>query len=435
MMSGMGRRPVWADQRTPRIVALNTWKAKEEQSRKKGSTTLSDRRTRKFAEGGQLQMRGHKTQSRIRANTAQLVREPRSLLTRDPQGSQVAADRFCLRQPTITTDQPKRKRDADIDPHIPLPTMTREQKAEGTSAPTKEPDSRSSTHSSTPKSTGATKRKSQSQIEEEKAYQPSTSSAGRSSNQTSDPSDQDGSKRAHESSSTPKEEETWSPEGRKRHAVNQLDEERRPRVEKQKSVDSNNHTKEEDSGTRDQSEIAKNAITREGTKIDTSRGDKRTVGGAKANSNNQGEARPPKQVHAETSGNASQGAILGDSCDEGVRIIAQSGGKRKNNSEAGEPANEEQREAGGKKAKGKAEAVFVHSKAEKIKVKCQICNVVIKGAESGTQCPPGPRHLGFMPGAPSCRDCVTHLQKRLHWYREEQEAKYPSMKMKQTESG
>ena len=432
MMSGMGRRPVWADQRTPRIVALNTWKAKEEQSRKRGSTTLSDRRTRKFAEEWHLQMQGHKTQSRIRDSVGQLTRDPRSLLTRDPQGSQVAADRSCQKQPTSTNDQPKRKRDADIDPHIPLPRMTREQKAEGTNAPMKKPDSKSSTPNSMPKTIGATKRKAQSQIEDEEAYQPSTS---RSSNQTSDPSDQDRSVKAHESSSAQKEEETRSTKGRKRHAVNQLDEERRPRVELRTNEDTKSHTREEeDPNRRDQREIAKNSSTREDTKTNTSRGDKWTVEGANMNSNSKGEARPPKQVHAETSGNASQGAILGASCDEGDRIIAQSRGKRKRNSETGEPAKEEQQRAGGKKAKEKAEAASVIGRAKKEKERCQICNGVISSAESGTQCPPGPKELGFVPGATSCRDCVAHLLKRLQWYLDDQKTKYPSRTKKHAES-
>ena len=133
-------------------------------------------------------------------------------------------------------------------------------------------------------------------------------------------------------------------------------------------------------------------------------------------------------MHAKASSTASQGAILEDSCDEGDQIIAQSGGKRKRNSRPSKTVNEEQRDARGKKVKDKAEAVTVLSKAKKTKEKCQICNVTIKKAESGTQCPPGPTDLGFMPGAPSCLDCIVHLQKRLRWYTEEQMAKYPTTK-------
>ena len=360
------------------------------------------------------------------------------MLSRDSQESRAAADRQSQRQPTRTIDRPKRERDADIDPHIPLPKLTREQKAEGTSTEMTRPDSRIRTPNSTPNYTEATKRKAQSQLEEKETHQPSASSSWRHSNHTSDPSDPDGSMEAHESSSTPKEEETRSAKGRKRHAVNQLDEERRPRVEMQASEDAKSHTREgeEDPDIRDQSEIAKNPITREGTKTDTSRGDKRTVEGAKVNSNSRGEARPPKQVHAETSESASQGAILGASCDEGDRIIAQGRGKRKRNPETGEPAKEEQQRAGGKKAKEKAEAASVIGRVKKIRERCQVCNGVISSAESGTQCPLGPKELGFVPGAATCRDCVAHLLKRLQWYLEEQLKKYPeSTREKQTESG
>ena len=306
MMSGMGRRPVWADRRTPRIVALNTWKAKEEQSRKTGSTTLSDRRTRKFAEEWQLQMQGHKAQSGIRATTAQLMREPRSLLARDSQESQAAANRQSQRQPMRTIDRPKRERDADIDPHIPLPKITREQKAEGTITEMTRPDSGIRTPNSTPNYTEATKRKAQSQQEGAS----SSSSSKKRSNQTSNSNDPDESTEAHESSSTPKESESLGTKGRKRLAANQLDDERSPHI--RESEGAKNRWRKRDLGMRDQTEIASNSSTREDTEFDMSRGSKRTTNGVQTNSD-------------------SQGAILEGNGDEGDQVIAKSGGRHKEN--------------------------------------------------------------------------------------------------------
>ena len=72
LMFGFARRPIWADRRTPRTVVLNTWKAKEEHSTVMSKISLLERRARKFADMWQLQMRGHKSQSRIRGNTKPL---------------------------------------------------------------------------------------------------------------------------------------------------------------------------------------------------------------------------------------------------------------------------------------------------------------------------------------------------------------------------
>ena len=66
MMSGLARRPIWADARTPKIVATNAWKAKQDQSSSVQRLTLKERRTRKSADGWRLQMQGYKSQSRIK---------------------------------------------------------------------------------------------------------------------------------------------------------------------------------------------------------------------------------------------------------------------------------------------------------------------------------------------------------------------------------
>ena len=392
MMSGMGRRLVWADRRTPRIVALNTWKAKEEQSRKTGSTTLSDRRTRKFAEDWQLQMQGHKAQSRIRATATQLMREPKSLLTQGSQESRVAADRQSPRQSTRTIDRPKREREADIDPHIPLPKLTREQKAEVTNTI---PDSGIRTPNSTPSHTEATKRKAQSQHE-------GASSSKKRNNQAS--SSNDPSTEAHESSSTPKESESPKTKGRKRMAAYQLDDERSPHI--RESEDAKNRWKQRGPSTMDQTEIANNSSMREDTETDMSRGSVRTISGVQTNSNN-------------------QGAILKGSGDEGDQIIVQSGGEHEKNSKPSREAEQKRHDAKREKVKARTEAAASVDKERRNRERCQVCNVAIKKAEHGTLCPPGPKGLGFMPGAPSCRSCVAHLQKRLQWYMEEQKAKYP----------
>ena len=286
------------------------------------------------------------------------------------------------------------------------------------------PDSRITAPNNTPKCTGATKRKAQSQLEEGETHQRSATSSKRHSNCTSDPNDPDGRTDPQECSSTPKESESSRANGRKRQAANQLDEERNPRIRMQESERAKNGQEKEDPDIKDQSEIAKNSSMREDTKSHTSRGCKRTVSGVQANSVEQ-ESRE-SDMHAKANSTACQGAILEDSRDEGVQIIAQIGGTHEKNSRPSKSDKEEQREAGGKKAKDKAKATAILNKTRLTKERCQICNVTIKKAENGTRCPPGPKDLGFKPGAPACRDCVLHLQKCLRWYTEEQRKKYPT---------
>ena len=80
-MAGLARRPNWVDKRTPKIAALNTWKAKEEQSKAVSRITLKERRTRRFADGWYLQMRGHKAQLRIHAHDKAIKRDANPRLT------------------------------------------------------------------------------------------------------------------------------------------------------------------------------------------------------------------------------------------------------------------------------------------------------------------------------------------------------------------
>ena len=177
MMSGLARRPIWTDPRTPKIVATNTWKAKQDHSTNVQRLTLRERRTRKFADSWKLQVQGYKSQSRIRDICSPRIpignahAEERHL---EP-GSRTSCHRMCARRllqspacgrvhqkapsgrrpldndrdpmkrsrpivnrnsrPSTEHDcQPKRQRvtrpgDEAIDPHIPLPAMTRQQKA------------------------------------------------------------------------------------------------------------------------------------------------------------------------------------------------------------------------------------------------------------------------------------------------------------------
>ena len=60
--------------------------------------------------------------------------------------------------------------------------------------------------------------------------------------------------------------------------------------------------------------------------------------------------------------------------------------------------------------------------------KCEICNTTMRRLEIGSRCPPGPAGLGFKPGWPCCSECTATLQKRLRWYTEDQQKKYPHLR-------
>ena len=62
MMSGFARKALWADPRTPNVVAINVWKAKERQAKAAKSASLKIRRGRGFADECMLNMKGHKPQ-------------------------------------------------------------------------------------------------------------------------------------------------------------------------------------------------------------------------------------------------------------------------------------------------------------------------------------------------------------------------------------
>ena len=60
-MTGFGRKPEWVDERTPKVAALNVWKAKQQYTEQTGRTTLTERRSRKSAMEWKLNLQGHKS--------------------------------------------------------------------------------------------------------------------------------------------------------------------------------------------------------------------------------------------------------------------------------------------------------------------------------------------------------------------------------------
>jgi hypothetical protein len=61
LMSGFGRRPVWTDARTPKVAAINVWRAKQEHISQKGRSGIAERRSRKFVHNWNLSMKGHRS--------------------------------------------------------------------------------------------------------------------------------------------------------------------------------------------------------------------------------------------------------------------------------------------------------------------------------------------------------------------------------------
>ena len=71
-----------------------------------------------------------------------------------------------------------------------------------------------------------------------------------------------------------------------------------------------------------------------------------------------------------------------------------------------------------------------HAKRKKEeKEKCTICTTSVTKSGTGSRCLGGPTGLGFRPGKPCCVDCIATLQKQLRWHREDQERKYPHLKL------
>ena len=68
-MSGFCRRPVWADERTPKVVAVNVWRAKQSYISQAGRSGITERRSRKFVHDWKLTMHGHKSRLAESPNT------------------------------------------------------------------------------------------------------------------------------------------------------------------------------------------------------------------------------------------------------------------------------------------------------------------------------------------------------------------------------
>ena len=49
LMSGFARKPRWVDARTPKIAAINVWKARQHRKEQTLDTTIAERRSRTFA--------------------------------------------------------------------------------------------------------------------------------------------------------------------------------------------------------------------------------------------------------------------------------------------------------------------------------------------------------------------------------------------------
>ena len=63
---GFERQPIWCDPRTPQVVALNVWKAKQAQTEATLSTDIKTRRSRKVADDWHLDIRGYRAKVRAR---------------------------------------------------------------------------------------------------------------------------------------------------------------------------------------------------------------------------------------------------------------------------------------------------------------------------------------------------------------------------------
>ena len=159
LMSGFERRPIWSDPRTPRIVAINAWKAKQEQSQR-GALDLTQRRSRKIVDEWPLSIKGlrasnvskeiEETQPRGHDNLDYSEkRTPQDEAgNKTPKGHKrkTGGDHMSRHEPQppeeampavlAATGSSRNQwrgipqKDKELDPHTPLPKATREQKAQ-----------------------------------------------------------------------------------------------------------------------------------------------------------------------------------------------------------------------------------------------------------------------------------------------------------------
>ena len=71
-MSGFGRKPKWADERTPQVAEVNVWRAKQLHISQAGKSGLTETRSRKFAHEWNLSIQGHKSKQSKTPSLAKL---------------------------------------------------------------------------------------------------------------------------------------------------------------------------------------------------------------------------------------------------------------------------------------------------------------------------------------------------------------------------
>ena len=122
LQTGFARRPIWADDRTPKIAAINLWRAKLQQSSSQKTAALKQRRNRKLTDEWYLTLKGYKRKKR---GAVLDILDEVGLRAKASPGVFAAAERV---------DLDENNDDLQIDPHIPLPTVTREEKCRSCTA-------------------------------------------------------------------------------------------------------------------------------------------------------------------------------------------------------------------------------------------------------------------------------------------------------------
>ena len=447
MMSGFARKAEWVDPRTPNVVAINVWKAKEKQAKTVKSASLKVRRGRGFTDEWMLDMRGHKpqkvemssqvalkaeiSQRKQEGETSKRQHQPEEAtgtkLKKKPHNKGAPSEAFYG-----TKNQSKTREAADdetIDPHIPLPTISRVQKAMTTQPCGKQRDNKkeedkphqrreegnhSSSSSIEPQHQDThlirnNKRKADNQLEQQRH-----SNRGNSRTELQDEK---------------QSKSRWSDDNRhnrKRKAERQL--------EGPKKCE---HTKEENDLTGDevcflgtpqdpkkpQHPSVKNATRNPGGKQTT----KESSEGANSTANaNKMNSRQDEDTNEEK-GSASSWNL--QSQDAKTASTPRKGGKQTSRgSREGEKVTVDkiQKNSGCERQKRGEEKQPPMQKPcgdrNKAGIRCFNCNArPQKGNEFAFKaCPSGHAWLGFRPGQMGCNFCIRHLQKNQTSYEEEQ---------------
>ena len=169
LLSGFARKPRWVDPRTPRVAATNIWKARQTRTEQTRDVSIQARRSRTFARAWVLNLQGHKSRRLVLQQTTKLTSTIRKTKAADlqPQRTQKPVQKRWIneREADARTHQcskvankhsnqdapeapatsgpiwaigvvrPGRPQtwhttaDELIDPEIPLPATSRQQKA------------------------------------------------------------------------------------------------------------------------------------------------------------------------------------------------------------------------------------------------------------------------------------------------------------------